>query len=424
MDKKEISIPDLRRGQKPEQAAPPPRDREEEEFYEEEEQSAPAKNGAAQEERSALRALTAAPGLLRVMLAGLIILAVIMIYAMVKTNRVYTSFEVVSSYARGEDSSAGFELIRQGIVKYSNNGISLMNQAGTELWNQTYEMTSPVMVSNNHYIAVGDRGANNIYIIDEYGSCSKMTTDVPIQELRISDQGVTAAILSDSESNYINMYSKDGQELVSIKATLGKTGYPLALALSPDARRLVVSYLNIDSGRPSSKIVFYSFEDKASDHVLYEKDVDGICPKVEFLTQNRAAVFGEDACTIYALDMQVSAVKDITFKDEIRSVFTGDKQIGFVLRNNDDKGKYRVEFYNLAGENILSSYLDLDYTQLHAGSEDIVFSSSQEAVAMRYDGKIRFKAKFENRAVQVLPSWEAGVYWVVYPRQIDEIRVR
>lgn len=104
----------------------------------------------------------------------------------------------------------------------------MTDKSGNLIWTQTYEMTSPAIAVSDPYVAVGDIGANTIYIFNEYGQLGRINTDVPIQEIRISAQGVIAAVLSDSATNYINLYDKQGKfseaskHLFRTQATLGQ----------------------------------------------------------------------------------------------------------------------------------------------------------------------------------------------------------
>ena len=120
--------------------------------------------------------------------AGVLILAVVLVYALVKNNKVASSYEVVTSMSRGDDTSVYYCMMRKGMVKYSKDGVAMTNKSGSVLWNQTYEMASPTMTSAGDYVAVGDIGANTIYIFNEYGQLGRVSTDVPIQEIQISER--------------------------------------------------------------------------------------------------------------------------------------------------------------------------------------------------------------------------------------------
>ena len=177
---------------------------------------------------------------------GLLVMVGVLVYALVKNNRVSGSYEVVTSLSRGDDTSVYYQIMRKGMIRYSKDGMAMTDKSGNLIWTQTYEMTSPAITVSDPYVAVGDIGANTIYIFNEYGQLGRINTDVPIQEIKISAQGVIAAVLSDSATNYINLYDKQGNVLGSIKASLQNTGYPLAIALSSDATRLLASYLCMD----------------------------------------------------------------------------------------------------------------------------------------------------------------------------------
>ena len=355
--------------------------------------------------------------------AGVLILAAVLVYALVKNNKVASSYEVVTSMSRGDDTSVYYRMMRKGMVKYSKDGVAMTNKSGTVLWNQTYEMSSPSITTAGDYIAVADIGANDIYIFNEYGQLGRVATDVPIQEVQISEQGVIAAVLSDASSNYINLYDKQGNSLGSIKASLGNTGYPLAVGISPDASRLVVSYLIVSSGSMKSRIIAYDFSNVEGNHLLDTQELDGLYPKVTFLDNGKAALFGEKNFILYQVDSK-SIEQQETFESEINSVFCTDQKIGFVFKNEDGSGKYRMEIYNKAGKKNGTYYFDLDYSGLSADDDEVILYNDEEMLIYQMNGRIRFKGTFNTAVTGVMPSWEDGLYWLIDDQSLREIRIR
>lgn len=356
-------------------------------------------------------------------IVGLLILAVILIYALVKNNSVYTSFEVVSQWSRGDNTSVYYQMMDRGMLRYSKDGVAMANKSGEVIWNQTYEMASPVLARNDAYVAIGDLGANDIYIFDEYGQVGRVTTDVPIQELQISRQGVTAVILSDADSNYINLYDRKGTALGSIKASLENTGYPLAIGLSPDATKLVASYLSLDGGNVQTRVVFYDFSQIEGDHVTDTQMMEGLYPKVVFISDTRVALYGENGFALFALGSDVSQIQTTEFEDEITSVFEGDQRMGFVFRNQDENGKYRMELYDMAGRKNTTVWFDFDYDTLAADDDEIILYNEQEIMIYQYDGRLRFKTALDSTISGVMASWEDGMYWLIDSQSLREIRI-
>lgn len=355
--------------------------------------------------------------------AGVLILAVVLVYALVKNNKVASSYEVVTSMSRGDDTSVYYCMMRKGMVKYSKDGVAMTNKSGSVLWNQTYEMASPTMTSAGDYVAVGDIGANTIYIFNEYGQLGRVSTDVPIQEIQISEQGVVAAVLSDTSSNYINLYDKQGNSLGSIKASLENTGYPLAIALSPDASKLAVSYLIVKSGSMQSRIVSYDFSDVEGDHLLDTQELEGLYPKAEFLDSREVVLFGEKGFVLYQADSKKIETQE-SFESEINSVFCTNQKLGFIFKNEDDNGKYRMEIYNKAGKKSSTYYFDLDYSGMTADDDEVILYNDEEMLIYQMGGRVRFRGTFNTAVTGVMPSWEDGLYWLIDDQSLREIRIR
>ena len=355
--------------------------------------------------------------------AGVLILAVVLVYALVKNNKVASSYEVVTSMSRGDDTSVYYCMMRKGMVKYSKDGVAMTNKSGTVLWNQTYEMASPTMTSAGDYVAVGDIGANTIYIFNEYGQLGRVSTDVPIQEIQISEQGVVAAVLSDTSSNYINLYDKQGNSLGSIKASLENTGYPLAIALSPDASKLAVSYLIVKSGSMQSRIVAYDFSDVEGDHLLDTQELEGLYPKAAFLDSREVVLFGEKGFVLYQADSKKIETQE-NFESEINSVFCTNQKLGFIFKNEDDNGKYRMEIYNKAGKKSSTYYFDLDYSGMTADDDEVILYNDEEMMIYQMGGRVRFRGTFNTAVTGVMPSWEDGLYWLIDDQSLREIRIR
>ena len=355
--------------------------------------------------------------------AGVLILAVVLAYALVKNNKVASSYEVVTSMSRGDDTSVYYCMMRKGMVKYSKDGVAMTNKSGSVLWNQTYEMVSPTMTSAGDYVAVGDIGANTIYIFNEYGQLGRVSTDVPIQEIQISEQGVVAAVLSDTSSNYINLYDKQGNSLGSIKASLENTGYPLAIALSPDASKLAVSYLIVKSGSMQSRIVSYDFSDVEGDHLLDTQELEGLYPKAAFLDSREVVLFGEKGFVLYQADSKKIETQE-NFESEINSVFCTNQKLGFIFKNEDDNGKDRMEIYNKAGKKSSTYYFDLDYSGMTADDDEVILYNDEEMLIYQMGGRVRFRGTFNTAVTGVMPSWEDGLYWLIDDQSLREIRIR
>ena len=354
---------------------------------------------------------------------GLLVMVGVLVYALVKNNRVSGSYEVVTSLSRGDDTSVYYQIMRKGMIRYSKDGMAMTDKSGNLIWTQTYEMTSPAIAVSDPYVAVGDIGANTIYIFNEYGQLGRINTDVPIQEIRISAQGVIAAVLSDSATNYINLYDKQGNVLGSIKASLQNTGYPLAIALSSDATRLLASYLCMDGSTVKTRVISYNFSDTQSKHVIDTLELEELYPKIEFLENNKAVMFGEKSFVLYNTDTKEITAQQ-TFENEIASVFCSDQKIGFIFKASDENGQYYMEIYNKAGRKNSSVYFDFDYEGINVYDDEMILYNSQEMAVYQMNGRLKFTSTLNTSVTNIMASWESGMYWLVDDQSLREIHIK
>ena len=354
---------------------------------------------------------------------GLLVMVGVLVYALVKNNRVSGSYEVVTSLSRGDDTSVYYQIMRKGMIRYSKDGMAMTDKSGNLIWTQTYEMTSPAIAVSDPYVAVGDIGANTIYIFNEYGQLGRINTDVPIQEIRISAQGVIAAVLSDSATNYINLYDKQGNVLGSIKASLQNTGYPLAIALSSDATRLLAIYLCMDGSTVKTRVISYNFSDTQSKHVIDTLELEELYPKIEFLENNKAVMFGEKSFVLYNTDTKEITAQQ-TFENEIASVFCSDQKIGFIFKASDENGQYYMEIYNKAGRKNSSVYFDFDYEGINVYDDEVILYNSQEMAVYQMNGRLKFTSTLNTSVTNIMASWESGMYWLVDDQSLREIHIK
>lgn len=354
---------------------------------------------------------------------GLLVMVGVLVYALVKNNRVSGSYEVVTSLSRGDDTSVYYQIMRKGMIRYSKDGMAMTDKSGNLIWTQTYEMTSPAIAVSDPYVVVGDIGANTIYIFNEYGQLGRINTDVPIQEIRISAQGVIAAVLSDSATNYINLYDKQGNVLGSIKASLQNTGYPLAIALSSDATRLLASYLCMDGSTVKTRVISYNFSDTQSKHVIDTLELEELYPKIEFLENNKAVMFGEKSFVLYNTDTKEITAQQ-TFENEIASVFCSDQKIGFIFKASDENGQYYMEIYNKAGRKNSSVYFDFNYEGINVYDDEVILYNSQEMAVYQMNGRLKFTSTLNTSVTNIMASWESGMYWLVDDQSLREIHIK
>lgn len=410
--------------------------------------------------------------------AGMLIFSVIVIIGIVKINSGYHTYKVLDVIDRNDDVSVNYHVVGEGLIRYSKDGASYTDKRGKTLWNQTFDMANAKIASCDEFMAIADIGSNQLRIFNQAGQVAVIEAAYPIANVDISEQGVTAVVLSAADANYIDMYDTKGNKLVDIKVSISQTGYPMDFAISDDGTKLAVSYMVVNDGEISSKIAFYKFgkaTQSANSNVAGEFDIDMIVPKMDFINNNSLVAFGERGFKIYSMKDTPKELFNQTFEEEIKSVFYNDQYIGFVFKNsavnqagtvqtsettNDqhlvveeagstsqtsvgetgvsavDGGTaesadstaemmpYRLQVYTNGGALYLEQDFDFEYHNIDCTKDEIVMYNDYECLMMTYQGKEKFRYTFENKIYNLMPKKARDEYILVDETAIQEIRLR
>ena len=58
-------------------------------------------------------------------------------------NKTFTSYKTINEVSVAEGSTSEYVSYRDGVIKYSKDGMSYLNSAGETVWNQAYDMKDP-----------------------------------------------------------------------------------------------------------------------------------------------------------------------------------------------------------------------------------------------------------------------------------------
>lgn len=343
-------------------------------------------------------------------------------------NRCMTEYKTVSGMARNDNTSVNYEYINEGMLRYSKDGVSFTNKKGELIWNETYEMASPKLVTSGKFMAIGDIGSSEVRIFGESGQTGAIGLDMPAVDLSVASQGVVAVVLSDSSQNYINLYDKKGEPLVKIKSTIENTGYPLAISLSEDGMKLAVSYLRIVDGKVKTNLAFYNFGEYGKneiDNYVGGFEYDSVFPQIRFTDNNTVSAFGNDRYVSFSMRNKPDVISELEFAREIRSVFFNEKYVGFVFKNADESSgnKYTMLLYTTEGKLKIEQDFDFDYVTIVCEDNEIVMYNDLECVMYRFNGSVKFEYTFEQPIQKVIPKG-GDRFLIIDAENIRDIKIK
>lgn len=362
----------------------------------------------------------------RIMLVtAVVLMAAIGVYLLVNLQT-YSQARTTEVYQSEGAANNSYVQFAKGVLKYSRDGISYLDQKGEEQWNQSYQIQNPFIDVGEVSGAVADKGGNDILVFQEEGVKGEIHTTMPIEKISVSKQGIVSAILKNDSSAKIMCYDTAGNILVEHKTSLSGTGYPLDVALSDDGELMQVLYLYTQDGKITSKVVYYNFgetgEDE-TDHQVSSKEYENtIMADGFFLSQSVSVAVGDDCLVIYRGSEKPEESIKITLEKEVKSLFHNDKYIGLILQNEGKEG-YELRLYSAGGKVVMSEDFTGDYNNVKiCGRQVIMYDGKKCSIYMR-SGIQKFDGELSNNILEIFPVAGVNKYIVMNANGMEKVRL-
>ena len=360
-------------------------------------------------------------------LAAVAALAVIAYFAW--RDKSYTEARVTNSISIADAMEATCVNLDGYILQYSRDGMSCMRENGESVWNQTYEMQSPMVEICGDVAAVGDFNGRSIYVVNTQMPMGEIHTNLPIRSFHVASQGVVAVVLDDANVTWINLYDAAGNELAGIRTTMGDSGYPLSVSISPSGQMVCVSYLTVEGASTRTNVAFYNFgavgQNKVDNLVsgfIYE---GALVPRVRFLDNEHAYAIGTDRIMFFEGDEIPAAKTQIFFNtEEIRSVYESGEYVGVMFAGGSDEGAFRLQVYDAEGRLLFTRYFDHEYEGLIFADRMLVLYDSDAWLVLGMDGSDRFEASFDYSVRAIVPTAVRGRFLLVGADRIQTVELK
>lgn len=358
-----------------------------------------------------------------------IIIAVTLFVLIYINNRTYSECEVESEIMKGDTTKCMFYEYGKGFLRYSNDGLAYI-EGSDSIWNQAFEMKTPMIDICKDYVAFGEQNTNEVYIYNTEGLVGKVKTSYPVINIAVAGNGIVAAITEEENANHIEIIDTDGTILVTGQTVLSGDGCPIDLSLSEDATKLVVSYLYLNGGQAQTKVVFYNYSEVGKNEV--DRIVGGfnqyktcVVPRVEFITNDIAVAFGDNIYTIYADKQKPSIIhEEDEINREIKSIFYSEEYIGFIFETGEIDTPYELQIINTSGDVLYEGTLEIDYRNIKFDGDNVIMYDQDTFIVMSVKGKIRYKGTTGAQINQIIGLGGKTKYIRISPESIDVIRLK
>lgn len=322
-------------------------------------------------------------------------------------NHVYTDYESLSEVTMNR--ALGTESIRLGenILTYSHDGAHCTTKEGAEVWNQTFEMQSPVIATCQNVVAIGDYNGREVYVLNEKEKLCQINTPMPIRNLAVSATGRVAVAMADTEITWIYIYEADGSWVFEQKATMSQSGYPISFSFSPNGELLGMSCVFVDAGVVESKIAFYNFGLVGSgktDYIVSGFDYpDVIVPYIRFINDNMAVAAGDDRLLFYSGDKVPAFKTQYLYEDEIQGIYQNGDYVGVLFRSDVLDMQNKMEIFKNDSAKLGTFYFDIAFQDIIFTKDYFVAYGDGECVIKTYDNMEKFAGGFHKTIDLLLP---------------------
>jgi hypothetical protein len=211
---------------------------------------------------------------------------------------------------------------------------------------------------------------------------------------------------------------------------MNKGGFPLAIALSPNGDRLMVSLAGLTKKGIGTTINFYSFgkagKDKIDNMVASYEYPGTLIPDIDYFDSGRAVAIGTDKIMLYSSAEKPDVLKTIKPEIEMKSVFHNEGYVGYICSKKQEDGKLKetAEVYSQRGFHRYSKTLTSEYSKAELlPTNELLLENGTNVTLVTIFGTTRFSANLKQSFSDFIPITKNHRFYVIYSEKIDEIKL-
>lgn len=337
------------------------------------------------------------------------------------------NYKLVSEQTHTDGVNGAYSAFGNGFVRYTSNGIQYIDRNRNVVWETSYEMKNPVTRScKGRTLAAADLKGNQIYVFDRDGLLGQITTTMPIQAFSVSEQGVVAAVVRSSEQTKLILYDQVGNVLVEGRTSFAETGYPLAAAISPNGKKVMVSYVSAEDAI-KTRLICYNFENvNAADEdrkildVTYE---ELLVPELAFVNDKDCYAVGNGKLLFYSGENKMKEVNAVDVEEQILSVISDGEKLGIVTAREDAGDKYAIGIYSTAGRKLKFMNFDDEYNTVYMKDGKIFLLDGTHCMIYSTGGQRVFDGEFDTAVSYMVPVMGIHKFLVAEEGRVEIVRL-
>lgn len=360
--------------------------------------------------------------------AAVVILVIVLIMLQSRA-RTFTSARFTKVTDMLSDESVQYFSLGSNIVSVSRDGASCMDTKGRQIWNITFDMQQPIVATGGDYMAIGDYDGSTIYMVSGSSSIGSVDTNMPIRGLTVAENGEVAAILNDTDVTWVYLFDSDGNTIAYFKTTLSQSGYPLAVAISPNGKIVAISHLTIGTEQVSTSISFHNFGAAGQNEV--EKNVGGfnyedeVAPYLVYMNDSTCAAVTDKRLCYFNGTESLSAGADVAFDAEVQGVYSNSRYVALVFPDDSGEAEWNIQVYDTSGNLVSTIPFSMDYTDLQLIGDRIIINNDNSLLIFNVDGTQKFSETFDDVTLRAVIPQEGSTshLTVITDSEMDSVQL-
>jgi hypothetical protein len=306
------------------------------------------------------------------------------------------------SFEYQENSGANFFIDGDNIFFSTKDGIQYINGKGEAIWKEVFILSYPIMVGDGNCVLVTEERGNTMYVYNPGGKLYEAALPGPIISASLNSNGYASAIVEDGSGYRIMVYDNTGKN-VRVVESYTYNVFPISTDISNDNKILAISYYDISSLEPGSRISYFNMgrfdaqPQPANDNTANSGRVEKnqMIPIIKFMNGNTLAAISDKAFILFKIGegLVSTEISRVPLKNEISQAYFADGgnitlATGKPILNEDSEQEGIVRAYNLNGGVVFETSTGADVTYLSAGFNSVIIGNGYVFTAYTNEGKL------------------------------------
>lgn len=331
----------------------------------------------------------------------------------------------IGSMAMDIGSKATMAVFGEEFLLCTKDGVKYFASMGDQKWNDTFSMTSPVMVQEGEYIAVGDMGGKTVRVYNRAGKVYDLQTEGSPVQFALNESGYLSLITKVENAYRIRIYNAKGT-LLKERVEESSGIYPLCSDVSDNSKVFAVSYLDTTDISPIGRVVlFYIGAEESEEHTdsmfaAVEK-TDELLPVIHYMDGGTLAVVSD--ANLYGIDASGNEIWKYELNNTIDQADFRMKDyvvlaLGDSVAGKEGRKKGTVCWIDHNGKEKASYESDGSVTYLLSAEKGVVIGNDRDYKGLTHDGNESWSYTATSDLSELIPMQKLNRMMIVNKEEI------